>query len=566
MKSPSSPGRLAALLHRAKIDPVVGSAGANSGVARGLHGAEFLFLFAAAICLYLFWHRVVVGIPISFWAFPWDWPVMSLAQGVNIDFWMREPGSRALSQAQFYQPGLWFQFASFAIYRATSGSGSPRELFDAVLQDPQSFWNVYQAMPMVLTLVGLILLWRHARHLPSLARCAVVGCYFVSLASLQYGTYEFFNESFTLPLAAIFFPLAVSMLAQDQRRPHLKALLCGLAGSGLYLHKMNYVVWPAALIPALLAAAWAQRLSWKDAVGRSVLLVAGLALGVGVFGFLLLSREGLMLMLESHKAIFIGSGVYGTGGKTVVSLSVLLKNLAALWEADRWILVFLAACTGLALWRIGRQWRDTVWLRRYLPEAIFVFGAAILMLVAVLKHFQPYYVVSFVAVYPFLLIWLTQAGVRSAAIVALLLTAIGLAAAVPSALAQKQNFAAADMRNKADREIILARGLQPGRSRLWMYRSIDPICGRLFLVSFSGVYSLMKDTIEMQGQQLLLSPWHGSIIDQTGHYADMKDVPWQSIVVDKDSIDWIDKTAHPWFTDPAVTRTDLSQVVLFERK
>ncbi|SEI18959.1 hypothetical protein [Tardiphaga sp. OK245] len=527
---------------------------------------EFGFFLGLTVAGVLFWHRIVVEIPVSFWGFPWDWPVMSLAQAVNIDFWIREPGHRTLSQAQYYQPGLWFQFASFAMYRATSGSGSPRELFDAALRDPEHFWAVNQAAPVLLTLVGLVLLWRYCRNLPPLARCAAVSCYFVSLASLQYSTYQFFNESFSLPIAALFFPLGLAMLAPGQRRPLLNIFLCGLAASGLYLHKMNYVVWPAALIPALFAAAWAQRLSWRDAAIRSVLLVAGIVIGVVVFGYLLLSRQGLQLMLDAHKAILFGSGIYGSGAKTFVSFGALLANLGTIWTMDRWILVFLAACAVLAIWQIVRRRHDADWLRRFLPEAVFLYGAAGVMLIAVLKHFQPYYVVSFVAVFPFLVVWQARAGVSWGAPVAMLLTAIGLYVAVPDALAQKQQFATAEIRTRNDREVILARQLPPDRDRLWMYRSVDPACGRLFLLSFIGIYDLMKDTVAVQGPELFMSPWHSSVLDRSGHFADMKDLPWQMIVVDKDNLAWIDKLAHPWFTDPAVTRTDLSQVVLFERK
>jgi hypothetical protein len=42
------------------------------------------------------------------------------------------------------------------------------------------------------------------------------------------------------------------------------------------------------------------------------------------------------------------------------------------------------------------------WFRRCLPEAVFLYGAAGVIVVAVRKHFQPYYVMSFVAVFPFL--------------------------------------------------------------------------------------------------------------------------------------------------------------------
>ncbi len=194
------------------------------------------------------WYVVVIQAPTSLWGVPLDPPVMALAQGVNIDFWFREPGHRALSQAQYYQPGLWFQFASYAAYRATGGAGSPEQLFDAAMRDPQAFWNVLRLLPLLFSFIGMALLWRLSRGLGPLARSLAIASYFICSAALTFGTTLFFNESLTLVLAAIYFAAAFRLLAASPARPILAAVICGLASAVLYLHKMNYVVWSLALI------------------------------------------------------------------------------------------------------------------------------------------------------------------------------------------------------------------------------------------------------------------------------------------------------------------------------
>jgi hypothetical protein len=522
--------------------------------------------FVLAICCgaVLLWHEMVIGVPVTFWGIPGDWSVMSLAEAVNIDFWLRGTGPRALSQAQYYQPGVWYQFVSYIVYRTTSSEAPAREIFQTVLRDPQHYWNVLQILPIAMTAFGSGLIWRASRGLNSLARCAAISCYFICMPAVAFGIYQYFNESFTLAIAACFFPMGLLILTENQRRPSLNAFLCGLAASGLYLHKMNYVVWAVALIPAIFAAAWTGRFSWTAALIRALLLVAGITLGVLGFGYFLLGPAGLQMMLAAHKEILLGSGIYGQGDHTVVSLKLLLSNATIVAMSDYYFTLMLAACALLGIGVFLRNVFDRAWLRQHMAEGVFLFAAAAAMLLAVLKHYQPYYIVSVAAVLPFIVIWLARARMWIIGPVALALTGLALVAGIPGLVAVQHSWAATETKMAADHEFITSRPLKPQMIRLWMYRSVDPFCGRLFLVNFTGISSLIGDVWQLQGPQLLVSPWHASIEGISG-YKDMKDVPWQSIVVDKTALPYIDKKAHPWVDDPRMVRTELQQVVLFER-
>lgn len=523
---------------------------------------DLVACLALAAGLGAIWYVIVVQTPTSLWGVPLDPPVMSLAQAVNIDFWLREPGHRALSQAQYYQPGLWFQFASYAAYRATAGAGSPEQLFDAAMRDPQAFWNVLRLLPLLLSFIGMALLWRLSRGIGP--RALAVASYFVCSAALTFGTTLFFNESLTLVLAAIYFAAALQLLGSPAR-PMSVAVICGLASAVLYLHKMNYVVWSLALIPALLTSAALGRCRWTSALLCILVMMATMVVTVLALGYLMLTPLGLRQMLEAHREIVLGSGIYGQGSRTVISLQVVLSNLKDVWSGERSLLLFLATACLLATVAVMRHLTDRAWLARNLPEGIFVFAAAAVTLLSVLKHFQGYYLVAVSAVFPFLVIWLARAGYRHLLWLLVALVAYSAVPNVAITLAQQKQWAEDERDILADNKVILNRAMSPGDVRLWMYRVIDPIGQRLFLVSFTGLDRLMSNLVALQGPQFFVSPWHTNIGTAKG-FVPMKDVPWRQIVVSKDTMPWISTQAHPWVNDPAIDRTELRKVILFERR
>lgn len=526
-----------------------------------------LFFIALVVTLGAFWLRAIFGIPIEFWSAQLDWPVMPLAEAVNIDFWLREPGERALSQAQYYQPGMWFQAVSYGLYRLTAGSGSPTELFEHVIQEPAWYWLALQTAPLALTGLALALLWRGTQGFSATSRSAALASYFVATASVLYGTWGFFNESFTFALALLFFPLAMRLLRAEQSHPILASALVGLAASGLYLHKMNYVVWAIALIPALCAGALVGRIRWTDALLRIVALMICMVVGILVFGFLLLgSRAGLELMLGAHLQIVLGSGLYGNGDKTLVAFSTLLANIKSMAVTEPAMLLAFAMLTALSTMLAVRRRRNMDWLKRYLPEGVLLLTAAGVMLLALLKHYQPYYVVSVAAVFPFIVIWLTRAGASDASLAAVLLVStIGFAGGAYTADRMRVNWASAEARMRADDAIIASKPLPEGSIRLWMYLTHNDIAGRIFMLSFVGIDRLLANVVSIQGENYFLSPWHGSVATLVGP-RDVSELPWSSIVVDKAWLKWIDRSVHSWVNDPKVKRTEFEQVVLFERE
>ncbi len=282
-------------------------------------------------------------------------------------------------------------------------------------------------------------------------------------------------------------------------------------------------------------------------------------------GYVMLTPSGLRQMLEAHREIVLGSGIYGQGSKTVISLQVVVSNLKDVWSAERSLVLFLGATCLLAVAATVRHWSDRAWLTRNLPEGIFVFAAAAATLLSVLKHFQSYYLVAVSAVFPFIVIWLARLGYRHALWVLLALVVYSAVPNTAITLAQQKQWSQDEQDILADNEVILNKAMAADEVRLWMYRVIDPIGQRLFLVSFTGLDKLMNNLIALQGPQLFVSPWHANISTSKG-FAPMKDVPWRQIVVSKDTMPWISTQSHPWVNDPAISRTELRKVILFERR
>ncbi len=106
-------------------------------------------------------------------------------------------------------------------------------------------------------------------------------------------------------------------------------------------------------------------------------MLACAAAGVLVFGYLLLGgRLGLGLMLDSHLQIVLGSGIYGSGGKTLVSVSTLLASARSMAIAEPAMLIAFGSMTAPAIFLVMRHRQDSDWLRLHLPEGVFLFAAA----------------------------------------------------------------------------------------------------------------------------------------------------------------------------------------------
>lgn len=521
------------------------------------------------IGLFNFWAFFVVKNPAPFWGIAEDGPVMSLAQAINIDHWIFESkGDRSLSQAQYYQPGLPYQIVSWIAYRISSAElqNSFLDNFNRVISDPQKFWFGIQLITILLTFSALILIYLRAKEEGPFVLLSALLVYFVSVQSQHYGIFLFFNESFTLLFAVLFFSFVQELLSSQKSISMPKIAFIGVVTGCLYLHKMNYVVWGFAFLPALLVRHLLVGESFMHFIQRSVLFIVATISSILLFGGLVLSWQGLVLMLKAHLDIFIHSEAYGTGANSIVSKAVMTNNISLFANNDFYVLLALISFIILPsiLLLIKRKNRD--WLRQNLPSWILLMAAMLVTTLAIVKHYQPHYTVAIAAIFPMWVIWLSRAGTKWIMPLALPLIVYGVLTNGKTKMDYWNSEIAKIEKSFIDESNILKMQIGTDEVRLWMYRVVTPSFQRVFLANFAGLdVRLLPEIEKMQGRQWMASPWHNLISTLNG-YVKMEDVNWRYLVMPKSytndgTVLW---DQHPWIKNPAIKKIDFNELTVFE--
>lgn len=523
-------------------------------------------LAVIAVTFFGFWDAIVVGMPINFWGIALDSPVMALSHAINLDHWFLT-GERVVKTPQTVHPGLFYQLISWVVYRLTAPSNgmASEALFDAVVRDPSAFWTVIQLVPLTSTLIAVAVLWivglRHSLAVSVVA----VAVYFTATATLRFGIWDLFNESFALLIGVMFFMAARPAFSQAEARPGRAMIIFGLAASLVYMVKMNFFVWSLAVLPALAVAAMIGRISWKQAIFRITVFYITAIGGVLVLGYLLLGKPGLKHMLELHFSFLMGAGHYGSGPRTIISLEEMYAALVNFWNNERYLaytigLVFLVSL-GVCVFNI----RNRSWLQENLPEGVFLIGAMGLVFVALLKHYQPYYVVSISAVLPFLALWLARSSPRWIVLLLVPFIYLGVANSIRTELADRANQVVYAEESEDDAKAIRSMQIADGYGRFWVYRVIVPEFQRNFIVEFSSLWGLLQPRIvALQGPEYQFSPWNEWTLYQ-GKWIRLTEAPWQYLVLDKEGMKWLNPGVHSWLKDPSLKKIELKRLLVVEK-
>jgi hypothetical protein len=521
-------------------------------------------LFSSIVFALLGLHLLIrLQMPFTFWYKDADPPVMSLAEAVNIDYWLARGGSRPVSEAQVYQPAIPFQVLSWLMYRLSARDWrmSVEELFGSTLSDPHAFWWEFQTLPLLLSVLAIILVFWRARRLDLLTGWTASAIYFSGAAALNYGVIQFFNESLSLLFAMLFFSLATAIL-RDVNQSIWRVVICGGVGAILYVHKMNYVVWAIALLPAFWAQTWLKIEQHEQSkvqaiageIKRDLVFLFTLFAGVKLIGSVVLGKSGFQRMLHAHRDLIMGSGIHGAGSKTIVSLSVMLKSVLKLLTDDPITAVLILLLLILPAIIVARKWRNLPWLKQFLPTGALLWVAMAMMTLAIIKHYVDYYLVAVTAIFPLMLIWIRESGAPKWIVAGI--AAVALAGFLFNSRQVFKLFHAeyqvAQM--LAIDEATIRRLPDDGRPRLLTYQLVVPLFQRLFLVQFSGMPELEKMVDEVQGNYDFFSPWSSTLPSN-----------WHYLVVQKRSLKFLDRTTHSiLFDTSAVRRTELQQMILFE--
>ncbi len=516
-----------------------------------------------------FWIFIVVLHPISLWGVPEDAPVMSLAEAVNIDFWLTTSGPRVLSQAQFYQPGMYFQIISWLAYRLSAPSlfMPAMELFKANAIQPLAYWFYIQSAALALVLAAIIFLWKQVKAFDFLSLLTVLTIYFSCVSATRYGIFMFWNESFTLLFAILFFSYAVQILNNSSSLSSRSIFICGLFAGLLYLHKLNYVVWGLAFLPALIVRAWLIERRFRRVIAQIGIYFLAIFVSVECFGRIFLGAQGFSKMLSAHKEIFMGSEIYGGGPRTFVSLRMIVQDFKNFYYSDPIAFVLFFSFLVLPPLYILIKRKDRDWLNKHLPHLTLLLAALSAMGLALLKHFQTHYTVSIAALFPLFIIWFWQSDVRAKKIIPFLLPLIifGIYRNTNTQIENNRACLATEIATLADEAEILKMPMGANEKRLWMYRTIVPSFQRLFILDFSGLKNLQSQLDEMQGAQWLISPWQSSLWTPNG-VKEIAQVNWRYIVITTEALtaNLISLNQHGWMNDKKIKKTVLRKLTVFE--
>ncbi|PJD94146.1 MAG: hypothetical protein CK424_00915 [Legionella sp.] len=522
-------------------------------------------LLVIFVGFFTYWYYFALAHSIEIWTKASDAPLMGFAQAVNIDFWLRTSGVRALSQALYYQPGLPFQFACWILYRLAyfGQTASPIALFKLSIQNPAPFWMGMQITALLLSLLSCFLIWKKAIQYGVVTAIAATLVFYCSISASRFGFSELFNESFTLLFAVIYFFTALSFLKAEESRRWRWLIASGIVAGFLYLHKMNYVVWGFALLPAIFTLTVLNQITWKKATCYGAAYLAILVAVIIVFGHILLGSIGFEHMIHAHKEIFMSSGIYGNGPKTIVNLSAMIFNASLIFRGEErhlFLLTGLFLILGFVYFLINLRRRE--WLINNLPELVLLTAATVGTTLSLIKHYQPHYTVSVAALLPFWILWLARNRYKAWIFISIPIILTGMYLGATSHMTVRAQDLLRQTRMQADEKIVLAMPMEPGQIRFWFYRYTAPIYQRLFILDFSGLNKLQYVVNEIQGLQYSASPYHTGKHSDSG-FTNVKDTPWRYFVLHKND-NWINWKEYAWLKSPMVKRTELRETVVYE--
>ncbi len=398
-----------------------------------------------------------------------DYAPDSLAEALNAE--RRWPGGDRsdVSYFQYAHPGIPFELLSWFDFRlATALGGSDRaDVPLKVLRDPEMFWLANRLSALALCIIGLYGLWQLSQKSAAVT-FTVLLVFFCFQPSWTYGFLRLGIESFALPVAVAFF--ALTRRAFDDK-PHLWLPWTGLGTLGglAYLMKLNYLMWPMAVMVGLLFQFFSRSISLRQFSVR--LSCFGVTLVTTVVGLVcgFLGRAAFFRMLHEHWRILLHTGKYGGGSPGFINDSQLIHNLFnILKHPDLWVapLVLLI----LMIVTLVRHRTERTWLKRNLPYVICLTAAVLLVYGAALKHYNEHYLIPAAAVLPLIVIWLgnetTERVRRLLAIVVIGL--VGIAAF--RQFAQHSVLRAYANAVQQDHKTIQHLPLANGNVRLWSYR------------------------------------------------------------------------------------------------
>lgn len=338
--------------------------------------------------------------PIEFWNNGlMDYPGLSLAHALNMDFWLSGPtflNGRRVNFDNTMHPGFPFQVSSWVGYRlAFLGTDlDARGRCEDAFANPSSFWLATRLIAVVISLVVTCLYVRAAYRNGILYSLAVGLSYFCYEGGWDYSIRLLSNETFALPLGLAVVVIAGRSLSVGMGMPAIRwwgawGAVCALC----WLNKLNYLVWTVAVVPAWGFYYFARRPSIANLGMQIMAFVMGFSATAYILAKLVLGAGGLAKILRLHQGVLTHSGHFGGGSAEIVSHKAIwtaLQSLMAFWP---FLLLACAVCalSASVLYSLIRRGKAAT---SNAALIVYLLCAASLFFAAVLKHYGPHYLVA----------------------------------------------------------------------------------------------------------------------------------------------------------------------------
>ena len=301
-----------------------------------------------------------------------------------------------------YHPGVPFYlmswlalaFAGYPIASADSG------FYAAVLADVEKYHRITIWINALAGAVGVYLFARTARKLVPIG--AVVAGLAIWLFSTPATLLTFASpsiDSFGILINALFFAVVVRLAFDRDVLLRVAALAASVGVLG-YLNKLSYVYIGLTLAITGILNLVFRRPGWIRSVMCCVVFGAVFFLVVKIVGSSIIGQEAFDALMEYHKQVIRGSGMYGTGPEVVVSSDEVWRAIAAIPGDKSYALAFaliggaLLAIAGFATALRGLE---------HVPVGILGIGAGLASAMSaaiVLKHYALHYTAGVSATLP----------------------------------------------------------------------------------------------------------------------------------------------------------------------
>jgi hypothetical protein len=523
------------------------------------------------ICTSIYWYKIVYGYPIDFWGIAWDSPVMSLSHAINIDFWLNQNGSRLIGVAQTYHPGFLYQIISYLVYILVyigSNFDNVDRLRD-VLTDPKRYWDVIQVVPLFATnLALLIFIYLNRKNNILLIILSLLTLISLNVAS-RFLFFDFFNESLVLIHSVIYFSYVFKYLDEVYYKSNKLrySVILGFLGGVLYLLKMNYILWafPVYMCFGIIIS---HNYSYKKIIFLNLFVsLVVTALTILTLSFFMLGKNGMLRMFGDHLKLIIASGRYGNGKHNIVDYSEGIFAIKSILSGEPlFAIIFILIFVGLLIKLIINLRNNSPKTEIY--KGFILIFALLITLVAVIKHYVPYYLISTVAIFPFAVLYVYKdLCLRRInflfSVLIIILSTQSFTLISNQFLGRKAEFEKA--KNSSEDADFIRNNfpLKSGEMRFWIYRVTTPEFQRNFILEFSSLPQIENEVMLIQrGAEYEFSPWHDyTLID--GKQESISKIKWKYLVIDRDSSNWINKDIHGYWYNSNIRKIELKKLVLY---